>query len=107
MSHPEKTIAQMQEHINALRNEVSALQDVNDDLKAKNEIWQNKAKTNYDAAAILRFDLNKAMTKLSLNENEGVLLKAYSEWLEEHGFMDSDWWSELPSSITRFLKDRK
>lgn len=32
------------------------------------------------------------------------LLEAYSEFLEEHGYIDSDWWQEEPFAIDEFLK---
>ena len=33
------------------------------------------------------------------------LLEAYSKFLEEHGYMDTDWWQEEPYAIDTFLKE--
>lgn len=35
------------------------------------------------------------------------LLEGYSEYLEEHGFMDSDWREEEPFPIDEFLNSNK
>ncbi len=34
------------------------------------------------------------------------LLEAYSKFLEESGYIDSDWWQEQPTAIDEFLKER-
>jgi hypothetical protein len=36
-----------------------------------------------------------------------LLLEDYSSWLEAHGYLDSDWWEETPSAITRYVADKK
>ena len=33
------------------------------------------------------------------------LLKKYSEYLEEHGYMDTDWREEEPTAIELFIKE--
>lgn len=35
------------------------------------------------------------------------ILKAYSEWLENKGYIDSDWWSEEPNTVELFLAEHK
>ena len=35
------------------------------------------------------------------------LLTAYSNFLADHGYIDSDWWSEHPKAIEQFLKTIK
>lgn len=41
-------------------------------------------------------------------KNNGVeveqLLNDYSHWLENHGYLDSDWWSEKPGAVLEFLE---
>lgn len=32
------------------------------------------------------------------------MLTKYSEWLEKNGYLDSDWWSENPTAIHRYLQ---
>ena len=32
------------------------------------------------------------------------LLEKYSKWLEEHGYLDSDWWAEQPNTVERFME---
>lgn len=34
-----------------------------------------------------------------------AILTEYSEFLEKHGYMDSDWWCEEPKAIDRFLEE--
>ena len=34
-----------------------------------------------------------------------TLLLAYSNWLEEHGYMDCDWWAEDPNAVGRFIEE--
>lgn len=38
---------------------------------------------------------------------ERGLLEAYSKFLEESGYIDSDWWQEAPGAIDEFLKDMR
>jgi hypothetical protein len=35
------------------------------------------------------------------------LLKLYSEFLEQNGYLDSDWREEKPTAIERFMKENK
>lgn len=35
------------------------------------------------------------------------LLESYSKFLEENGYMDTDWYSEEPTAINEFLKPKK
>jgi len=35
------------------------------------------------------------------------ILIEYSEWLEEHWYLDSDWWQEPPNAVDRFLDENK
>ena len=37
--------------------------------------------------------------------NISDILNRYSEWLEENGYMDSDWDYEEPRSVEAFLKE--
>ena len=34
------------------------------------------------------------------------ILTKYSEYLSEHGYMDSDWYCEEPNTVEDFLKDK-
>jgi hypothetical protein len=43
-----------------------------------------------------------------MNRSEMIeLLEAYSKFLEEHGYTDTDWWAEEPTAINEFLKTIK
>lgn len=33
------------------------------------------------------------------------ILEAYSMWLEDCGYLDSDWWCENPNAIDRYLEE--
>lgn len=34
------------------------------------------------------------------------ILENYSEWLEEHGYLDIDWRAEEPLAINEYLNDK-
>ena len=35
------------------------------------------------------------------------LLEAYGKFLENHHYLDTDWWAEHPTAMEEFLKDYK
>lgn len=39
-----------------------------------------------------------------LKVEASFLLTQYSEYLEKHGYLDSDWWCEPPNAVDRFLE---
>lgn len=45
--------------------------------------------------------------KLTYRAQVIELLTAYSDFLEESGYMDTDWRSEEPKAIDEFLKENK
>jgi len=45
-------------------------------------------------------------TQLEDRNAQIELLEAYSKFLEESGYIDSDWWQEQPTAIDEFLKER-
>ena len=47
--------------------------------------------------------MDKATNRI-IKESE---LVKYSAWLETHGYMDSDWWSETPDAVNRYLDEQE
>lgn len=33
------------------------------------------------------------------------VLTMYSEWLHDHGYIDTDWYAEEPNAVDRFLQE--
>lgn len=54
-------------------------------------------------------EVQKAQEEKRLKErSENItLLEKYSEFLEKHGYLDTDWRSEPPFAIDEFLKTLK
>lgn len=50
--------------------------------------------------------MNKALS-IKLNTKAEIIdaLTLYSKWLEEHGYIDADWWCEHPQAIPEFEKE--
>lgn len=42
------------------------------------------------------------MDEISLEEKE-KFLNEFCKWLENHGYLDSDWWSEEPKAVEEYL----
>lgn len=45
--------------------------------------------------------LNSYQTRM----NDRELLEKFARWLEKHGYVDSDWYTEEPNAIEAFLKE--
>jgi len=52
----------------------------------------------------IRTELQKAREEEK--EKLPEILTKYSEYLSEHGYMDSDWYCEEPNTVEDFLKDK-
>ena len=52
----------------------------------------------------IRTELKKAREEEK--EKLPEILTKYSEYLSEHGYMDSDWYCEEPNTVEDFLKDK-
>jgi hypothetical protein len=40
------------------------------------------------------------------NEETERLLREYTQYLSQHGYIDDDWWAESPSPILEFMNRR-
>jgi len=49
--------------------------------------------------------LLEQQSKLKHRSDKITLLESYSKFLEENGYIDSDWWGEEPFAIDEFLKE--
>ena len=45
-----------------------------------------------------------SLAKKEEREKVPEILNQYSEWLSEHGYMDSDWYCEEPKAVDEFIK---
>lgn len=36
-----------------------------------------------------------------------ALLDHFATWLEQHGYLDTDWWAEEPKAIDRYMSGEK
>jgi len=39
------------------------------------------------------------------NDHLRDILQRYSQWLDDCGYMDNDWWCEDETSVDRFMKE--
>lgn len=62
---------------------------------------EHEQRKNDDLRAFL------AASTLAKRNDEITLLEAYSKFLEDRGYLDTDWRTEAPYAIDEFLKTQK
>jgi len=62
---------------------------------------------NYYTSMLQAIDMSNHKTLEDVEEKENDLLNEFCKYLEDHGYIDTDWWQEGPYTIDEFKKSKE